>query len=143
MTNNDTNKPHLSFWIIGILALLWNLIGAMNFIGQLNAGFVSTLPETHQAIIEARPIWGTIAFAVAVFGGLLGSVLLLLRKRIAAYLFVASLLGVMIQLIPNFKLAGEVDFPAGELFMMMVMPLLAAAFLAWYASQTQGKGWIK
>lgn len=140
---NSPEKPHLSFWLIGALALLWNLMGGINFLGQMNSEFVASMPESHQAIVDGRPVWGTIAFAIAVFGGLAGAVLLLLRKGISLYLFLASLLGVMIQMIPNFKLAGEIQFGAGELFMMMVMPLVVAAFLTWYASQTKAKGWVK
>jgi hypothetical protein len=141
---NTSHRPHLSFWIISILALIWNLLGVMNFFGQLNSEVVASMPASHQAIIEGRPVWGTIAFAIAVFGGALGCILLLLRKAVAQYVFIASLLGVMVQMIPNFKLAGsEVAFTLFEMVMMLILPLLVAAFLAWYATQTHEKGWIK
>jgi hypothetical protein len=143
MTEISNNRPHISFWLVGVLALIWNLMGVINCFGQMNPEMVASMAESHQAIINGRPIWGTIAFAVAVFGGAIGCILLLMRKAAALYLFIASLLSVMVQLIPNFKLAGKVQFSAGELLMMMVMPLVVAAFLAWYASQTQNKGWIK
>jgi hypothetical protein len=120
-----------------------NTATAKAMVPQMNPEMVASMAESHQAIINGRPIWGTIAFAVAVFGGAIGCILLLMRKAAALYLFIASLLSVMVQLIPNFKLAGKVQFSAGELLMMMVMPLVVAAFLAWYASQTQNKGWIK
>ena len=141
--SDSPNKPHISFWLIGVLALLWNLMTAINFVGQTNAEFIASMPESHQAIIEGRPLWGTLAFAIAAFGGLAGGVLLLLRKGISLYLFLASLLGVMVQMFPNLKLAGEIQFGPGELFMMMVMPLVVAAFLTWYANQTKTKGWLK
>jgi hypothetical protein len=38
------------------------------------------MPETHRAIIDTRPAWATGEFAVAVFGGALGCLLLLLKK---------------------------------------------------------------
>lgn len=68
----------------------------VKFIVQKNAVMVITMPETHRAIIEVRPAWATGAFAIAVFGGALYCVLLLLRKSTAYYLFIASLLGVII-----------------------------------------------
>lgn len=140
---DSSNKPHISFWLVAVLALIWNLMGVINFFGQMSPKMVASMAESHQAIINGRPIWGTISFALAVFGGAIGCILLMMRKAAALYLFVASLLGVMIHLIPNFNLAGKVQFSAGELLMMMVMPLVVAAFLAWYASQSQNKGWIK
>ena len=143
MSDTSNNKPHLSFWIVGILALVWNLLGAINFIAQMNPEMVAAMSEAHQVLINGRPLWGTIAFGVAVFGGSLGCILLLMRKSLAVFAFVASLLGVMIQLAPNFKLAGEINMTPTGILMMLVMPLLIAAFLAWFSLQTQNKGWIK
>lgn len=142
MNETKAIRPHISFWMVGILALIWSLMSVMNFVGQLNPNVVISMPESHQAIINGRPIWGTIAFAIAVFGGALGSILLLLKKTIAQYCFLVSLIGVMIQMIPNMRLAkSDVPFGLFEIFIMMVLPLLVAAFLAWYSSCTSDKGW--
>ena len=144
MNDSTNNRPHLSFWIISIMALIWNLMGVMNFFGQMNPEIVASMPESHQAIIQGRPVWGTIAFAVAVMTGALGCILLLLKRAAAQYLFIASLLGVMVQLIPNFKLASsEIQFSLFEIVMMMILPLVLAAFLTWYANRSQANGWIK
>ena len=144
MNDTNTNRPHISFWMVGALALIWNLMGVMNFVGQLNPNVVTAMPESHQAIIHGRPAWATIAFAIAVFGGTLGSILLLFKKTIAQYCFLASLIGVMAQMIPNMRLAkSDIQYGLFEIFMMMVLPLLVAAFLAWYTSRTSDKGWIK
>ncbi len=142
MTEISNNRPHISFCILGALALIWNLMGVINFFGQMNPEIVASMPEPQQIIINERPIWGTIAFGLAVIGGAIGCILLLLRKSIAQVAFVISLLGIMIQLAPNFKLAGEVKMTPVGIFLILLLPLLVAAFLAWYASQTQNKGWI-
>lgn len=39
------------------------------------------------------PLWMTTSFAIGVFGGLIGSVLLLMRKKIATPVFAVSLIG--------------------------------------------------
>lgn len=52
--------------------------------------------ESYRAIIEGRPAWATGAFAIAVLGGALGCLLLLLRKSAAYYLFIASLLDAIV-----------------------------------------------
>ena len=63
-------------------------MGVMNYFGQMNAEMVAAMPEAKREIIESRPAWATGAFAVAVFGGEIGSVLLLLRKSAAYHLFI-------------------------------------------------------
>ncbi len=141
---NDENVAgvHWSFWAIGAVALIWNVMGVMNFIVQMNADMVSSMPETHRAIIEVRPAWATGAFAIAVFGGALGCLLLLLRKSAAYYLFIASLLGVIVAMTPHLDMIGSTINDPFEIVMMILMPLVVAAFLVWYSKQTQSKGWI-
>jgi hypothetical protein len=90
MPEKILSGAHWSFWIIGAIGLVFNLMGCMNFISQMNADMVSSMPEAYRAIVESRPAWGTGAFALAVFGGALGCLLLLLRKSTAFYVFIAS-----------------------------------------------------
>jgi hypothetical protein len=47
---------------------------------QMNAEAIAAMPETHRAIIEGRPAWATGGFAIAVFGGAIGCLLLLFRN---------------------------------------------------------------
>ena len=143
MNDKIDSGIHWSFWTIGAFALIWNVMGAMNFLVQMNADAVAAMPETHRAIVEGRPAWANGGFAVAVFGGALGCLLLLLRKPAAYYLFVASLLGVIVTMIHTIGIAGsEIDFGLFEILMMIVMPLAVAAFLIWYSKRAESKGWI-
>ena len=143
---NDENvggSVHWSFWTIGVVALIWNAMGVMNYFGQMNAEALAAMPEAKRAIVEARPAWATAAFAVAVFGGALGGILLLIRKSASYYLFIVSLLGMIVQAIPYIGMAGsEIDFGPFEISMFILMPLAVAAFLIWYAKRAESKGWI-
>ncbi len=141
MNDETVGGVHLSFWTIGAVALIWNVLGGINFFVQMNADMVAAMPETHRAIIEDRPAWATGAFAIAVFGGALGCLLLLLRKSAAYYLFIASLLGVIVTM--THTLGVGIDFGVGEILMMILMPLVVAAFLIWYSKQAESKGWIR
>ena len=143
MNDETVGGIHWSFWTIGAVALIWNVMGVMNFFMQMNAGMLASMPETHRAIIEGRPAWATGGFAIAVFGGALGCLLLLLRKSASFYLFIASLLGVIVTTIHTIGAAGStVDFSPVEISMMIVMPLAVAAFLIWYSKKARTKGWI-
>jgi len=130
-------KPHWSFWVICIIALIWNVMGSINFVMQTNPEMVANFPEAAQSLIESRPFWATIAFAVAVFGGVLAELFLLLKKAVAYYLFVASFLGTLITNIHTFQVSSAVDIWVGSL-----MSILIAAFLIWYSKLVKRKGWV-
>ena len=72
MNDETVRRVHWSFWVIGAVALIWNVLGGVNFFVQMNADVVTSFPETARAIIEGRPAWATGGFAIAVFGGALG-----------------------------------------------------------------------
>ena len=116
----------------------------MNFVVQMNADMVAAMPETHRAIIESRPGWATAGFGFGVFGGALGCLLLLLRKSAAKYLFIASLLGVIVTMVHTIRVASSgVNFGLFEVSMMIIMPLLVAALLVWYSKHAENSGWIR
>jgi len=144
MMNDKTgSRAHWSFWAIGAVALVWNVMGALNFFMQMNVDALARMPETQRAIIESRPAWATAAFAVVVFCGVIGCLLLLLKKTAAYYLFLASLLGVVVQIIPYLG-ASRSAFAGSPLMISMyiIVPLAVAAFLAWYAKRAERKGWM-
>ncbi len=143
MNDKTVGGVHWSFWAIGAVALIWNVLGSVNFFVQMNADMVATMPETARAIIGGRPAWATGGFAIAVFGGAVGGLLLLFRKSAALYLFVASLLGTIVTMIHTIRIASStIDFSLFEIVVMILMPLVVAAFLIWYSKQAGSKGWI-
>ena len=139
MTASEHRRVHWSFWVIGTVALLWNLMGAINFLVQLNPGTLEAYRESEQAIIADRPLWATAGFALAVFGGTIGAMLLLLRKSLAVPVFAASFLGVVVAVAHSLSLG--IGFGAGEVIGIVAMPLAVAGFLIWYARHAQRNGW--
>ena len=143
MSNEAVRGVHWSFWLISVFALLWNVGGAINYLMQTNLEFVSSLPETHRAIIEGRPIWATGGFAIGVFGGAIGCLLLLLRKSIAFYVFIISLLGIIITMIHTINVASsKISFSIGEIVVMILLPIIVATVLIWYTKLIMSKSWV-
>ena len=138
MNGKTVSRIHWSFWVIGAIGLVFNLMGCMNFISQMNADLVASMPEAYRAIVESRPAWGTGAFAIAVFGGALGCLLLLLRKSAAFYVFITSLVGAVAAQIP---LVGMAGFPV-EVLIGGLSQVVIGAFLIWYTKRVERKGWI-
>ncbi len=140
MNDETVGGVHWSFWAIGAVALIWNVMGVINFFVQMNPDVLTAYRESEREIVEGRPAWATGGFAIAVFGGALGCLLLLLRKSAAYYLFIASLLGVIVTM--THILGVGIDFGLGEILGIILMPLVLAAFLIWYSKQAESKGWI-
>ncbi|MBZ0216884.1 MAG: hypothetical protein K8F25_10050 [Fimbriimonadaceae bacterium] len=139
MNDKTVVSIHWSFWLIGVVALIWNVMGAANFLWQINANSLSSYPEAERLIIENRPIWATAAFAIAVFGGALGAILLLLKKSAATNVLIVSLLGVVVATAHAFGAVGLKSFVA---LMPPLSALVVASFLVWYSKLVESKGWI-
>jgi hypothetical protein len=140
MNDGIARGVHWSFWVIGAIALIWNGLGAVNFLVQMSPDSIAAYRESERLIIDGRPLWATAAFAVAVFGGAIGALLLLLRRSVAFYLFAASLFGVLVTMLHT--LGSGIEFGLGEILGIILMPLVVAAFLVWYSMLAQRRGWI-
>lgn len=139
-----TNKPSTAFWIISVVALIWNLMGVMQFIMQvtMTPEVLQALPAEHQALYTNIPMWATLAFAIAVWGSTLGCILLLLRKKLATTVFIISLIAILVQMIHSLFISRsmEVFGPGG-----MIMPILIifiGIFLIWHSRNAAAKGWL-
>ena len=97
-------KPSKLFWAFSAIGLLWNLMGVNQYLQQSykTETFKTMYTADQLALIEQAPAWQVGAFALAVFGGALGCVLLLFRKKAAQYLFVLSLIGLIVQMSYNY-----------------------------------------
>ncbi len=142
MNDETIKRAHWSFWLISVLALLWNLGGAINYLMQTNIEFVVSLPETHKAIIKSRPFWATGGFAIGVFGGAIGCLLLLLRKSLAFYVLIASLIGVIVTMFHTINIANsKITFSLSEIVVMIILPVVVSAIMVWYAKLVSKKYW--
>ena len=135
------NKPPVWFWIISVLALLWNSAGVMAYLGRafITDEMIAALPEEQQAeFLAEHPAWYTAAFALAVFCGALGCIALLIRKKWAHPLFIISALGAIVQ---HAYIFMNVEMTTAA----MVMPILVIVvclFLIWLAKNSISKSWI-
>lgn len=100
MTTSIKTLAPKSFLIISIIALLWNLMGTMTFFMEvfITPEALAALPDAESALYENTPLWLHIVFGIAVFGGTLGCVLLLMKKSVALPIFIISLLTILTQM---------------------------------------------
>ena len=72
MTENATQKIPVWYWIVAVLALLWNGLGVMAYLMKafITDEMIAALPEEQQAeYLMEMPTWYTALFALAVFCG--------------------------------------------------------------------------
>ncbi|KAF0114596.1 MAG: hypothetical protein FD150_1482 [Rhodobacteraceae bacterium] len=97
VTLQTTSLPRAPAWFLFacIGGIAWNIFGAVQFAGSIRATeeslIASGLTAGQAAVMTGYPGWMTLAFAIGVFGGLAGSVLLLLRSSIAQPVLATSL----------------------------------------------------
>ncbi len=138
------NKPATSFWIISALALVWNAMGAMAYIAQVTMSpeSLQALPEDQQALMTSVPVWVTSAFAIAVWGGVLGCLLLLLRKKLATPVLIVSFAGIVVQMIYNMFISNSIAVYGPGGMIMPIVVLVMGAYLIWFSRDVTRKGWI-
>jgi len=124
-------KAPIWFWVIAVIALLWNLMGLMAFVidTTMSAEAIAELPADHQALINSTPIWVKIAYGLAVVCGTLGSIGLLMRKRWAFPVFVVSLLGVIAQQTHIFFLSDTLKVLGNSILALPILVLTGAILL--------------
>ena len=144
MTMNYLRKPSNLFWVISSIALVWNLMGVFNYLDQafMTDKVLEVLPKEQQILYQDVPAWVTAAFAIAVFSGTLGSLLLLLKKKIASTFFIISFLGIMGQMSYGLLIDQNSDSfgPMG-----IAMPIIIIAFggyLIWYSKKANEHRWL-
>ena len=141
----QTNKIPSWYWVAAIFFLIWNALGVFSFIGHtfITEEALAALPENERALYGEYPLWTTLVFALAVFGGTLGSIGLLVRKKWAKTAFIVSLTAIVPQMIHNlfFTRSMEVYGP-GQASTMPVLVVLFGIYLVWYSNRLIQRGWL-
>ena len=145
MTNSiRKTKPPMWFWIASLIALLWNGMGVLQYLQQAynTESFRAMYTDEQLSMIANTPSWAIAAFAIAVFGGLLGAFALLLRKKWARPLFLVSLIGIIVQMVYNLFISNAMEVYGPGAIAMPIMVLVVGIILLWFSKKSIAKGWI-
>jgi hypothetical protein len=147
----DTTEPasqtpwHL--WVVGILSLLWNAMGAVDFtMTQMKPEvWLKAYTPEQVAYIQGFPLWSVVAWGVGTWGSFLGSVFLLLRKRLAFHLFAASLVGALFTSLYSFVLSDGIKAMGGGAGMIIfnAIILVITVLLLVYAKNMRRRGVLR
>ena len=128
-------KAPVHLWIVGIIAVLWNAMGAFDYTAtQMKLDFyMANFTQEQLEFFYGFPAWVDASWAIAVWSSLLGSILLFARKALAAWLFGLAILGMAITSVHNFVMTDGVAVMGEEAVTFSIVIWVIALFLYFYA----------
>ena len=146
MSDNCSIKPSAVFWVMGILFLLWGLMGCGIYLIEVTMSDQAYEKFTSPEMLAARdivPTWGIMAFASAVWSGLLAAILFLLRKRLSAGIFIFSLVAAIIGFIPTFTNSVIREAAGPSFWVMPLVVVVLGSIEVWYSRKQSAKGILR
>ena len=139
-------------WIVGAMSFIWSCFGCYDYLmtrlrdtDYLASAMPGVDPNNVLAWVDAFPLYAQIGWGLGVWMGLAGSILLLIRHRLAVWAYGLSLLGAVLGL--GYQIALAPPLPgAHETPMMKAIPyivILIAVALFVYARAMEKRGVLR
>lgn len=138
-------KTPWHLWLVGILGALWSAGGCFDYVmtATQNEAYFENLPEDIQEFYWSLPGWYMALFALAVWGGLLGCILLLLRMKLAAPVFLISLVATILSFIWTLFIAEGGPEMGGGQWAFTIAILVVSIFLVGYSYRMKKAGVLR
>jgi hypothetical protein len=143
--NDDTDAPRPLerwYWIAAIASVLFMLVGCGGYLVQVMTDPAS-LPLDQKAMVEAQPKWSLAAYAIAVWIGLIGTVMLLLRRKVAEPLLLVSVLAVVFTFLPYAVTPAMRDLASTNDIAVAIVIILITWTIFWFARHSRQRGWLR
>ncbi len=132
-----------SFWVIAGLFLIWNLMGVFHYLTSVNATVESLVAQgmtiKQAEVFHNTPSYHYAVFALGVWSGLLGAVLLLLRKDWAIPVFIFSVVMTIVSFVFD-VIGGNLSGLGASYMGIMTFTLIFSLFEAWYSKRMKALG---
>jgi FtsH-binding integral membrane protein len=143
MDDRFTPRP-LARWyipatIVSLVLLALPLIGAAIHLTTDPA----TLPLDERAQYQAEPVWMVLAFGLTGLAGVLGGLMLLLRRRAAEPAMAVALLAICVWFAGLFVNAELRDLlSTGQIAMALIVVAIVWT-IYWFARHSRQRGWLR
>jgi hypothetical protein len=143
MTDEYTPRPLAGWFMIAAIAsLLFMGLGCITSLTHVFAD-PNAMPLDQRAAFEAEPAWVTGAYAVAVWVGLIGTVLLVMKRKLAEWVLLVSLIAVLAWLAGLLVVAPLREaMSANDLLVALVVTALTWT-IYWFARHSRQRGWLR
>ena len=125
-----------------VASLLFMAFGCVMYLMHVLAD-PAAMPLDQRAAYDAEPMWVTAAYAISVWIGLAGTVMLVLRKTLAELLLGVSLAAVLAWL-AGLLLVTDLreNMSANDLIVALVVTALTWTIF-WFARHSRMRGWLR
>ena len=123
-------------WVIGIVGFLWSSIGVFGLVATQTKfePVMGRYPAEQVEYFYNFPQWSVGFWAIGVFGGVFGCLLLLLRNRLAVGVLLASTIGAIVSNGYGMLFAGGMEVMGGPVSLVFpTVIVIIAALLTLYA----------
>lgn len=129
------------FMIAAIASVLFMLIGCGGYLLEVTAD-PEAMPIDQRTMALARPTWMIAAYGIAVWVGLAGAVMLVLRRKLAQPLLLVSLIAAIVTFLPYAVVPGIRDnISTGDV--AAAIAILAITWtIFWFARNSSQRGWL-
>ena len=136
MTDMTIKTPwHL--WLVGVIAVLFNAIGAFDYVMSMAQGesYMASAGMTPAQIRHYRemPMWMIAVWTIGVWSAMVGSVLILLRKKLAFPVFAISLAAFLVSVIYTYVLTDGGEIMGGQMAIANVVITALLVLFMWYS----------
>ena len=138
-TMKMTTATPWHLWAVGVLALLWNGFGGYDYVmtQTANAAYLAQYTPEQRAYFDSFPMWMEAVWAIGVWGGVLGSLLLLLRSKWAFHAFLASLVAFAVSVVYGQTSGGAAVMGTTGVVFSAVIFLLGLGFVMYSRMMTR------
>ena len=139
MTDTMTTRTPWHLWVVGAVALLWNGYGGYDYVMTQtnNAAYLAQFTAEQRAYFDSYPMWMEADWAIGVWGGVLGAVLLLLRSKWAFHAFLASLIAFAVSVVYGQMSEGAALMGTTGVIFSAAIFLLGLAFVMYSRMMTR------
>jgi len=144
MTNDRYTVRPLAgwYWLGATAALVFMAVAVAGYLLDVTSD-PEKLPLDQRVLMEARPTWAMAAYAIAVWAGLAGTVLLLLRRKLAQPLLLVSLAAAVVTFLPYAIIPGVRDNISTNDVAVAIVVLAITWTIFWFARHSAQRGWLR
>ena len=141
--DDDTAPRPVAGWfkIAAIASIAFMALGCVGYLASVLVD-PATLPLDQRNLMEARPLWMVCAYAIAVWVGLIGAVMLLMRKAIAEKLLLISLVGAVLTFAPYAIVPAVSNLVSTNDIAVAVVVILITWTIYWFSRRSRQRGWL-
>jgi magnesium-transporting ATPase (P-type) len=130
------------YMIAAAASVLFMLVACAGYLIDVTSD-PSKLPLDQRVLAVSRPMWMIAAYAIAVWVGLAGAVLLVLRRKLAEPLLLISLIATVATFLPYAVVPAVRDNVSTNDIAAALIVTAICWTIYWFARHSRQRGWLR